>query len=171
MLHVAVVAGHAQPVPLAVGDHRVRFHGVEAVQLAQVGGELHRLPVDRGEVGRIVQAVLADLKGDVGVVGAGSGGSVPRVPATAVPRQGLDRGDFAVRQPADKGVDADTQAGTVPVVAVGIDPQLTHQRGIVQILFCRLHIAAQHGVVRSCGMDHHPLGNDGFVCLIAVIFR
>ena len=73
-------------------DHPVGQR-VEAVLFAEIGGQLHGLLVHRIEIAGIRQAVLTNLKGDVGVVGAPAAGAGASVPATVIPWQGLDGGN------------------------------------------------------------------------------
>ena len=61
---------------------------------AAVAGSLVRLL----EVRRVGKTILADLEGDMGVVGTFPTVPGARVPAPPVPRQGLDGGHTAVRQ-------------------------------------------------------------------------
>ena len=74
MPHVPVAGGDAQVVALLVVDHHPRLHGVETIEAAQIGRQLHRLPVHPAEVVPILQAVLADLKGNRDVDAALKGG-------------------------------------------------------------------------------------------------
>ena len=90
--------------------------------------------------GLVGQAVLADFKANVGVVGR-----TTSVPATVIPRQSLIGSNRAVRQLADEGMDADlSSAGMigVPVVIVLV---------LAQLSVIRADIALQPGVVGSCG--------------------
>ena len=132
--------------------------GIEAQTLGNT-----YLAVDHGlEVVPVVQAVLADFKGDVGVVGAPAAGARPGVPAPVIPGQGLVGRHAAVGQFPDEGVDTGVHAAPVPVVVVGVHSQ----QPVV-----RAHIPPQVGVVRPGGVDHHPLGHDGPPRLVAVVLR
>ena len=140
------------------GAHR------DAVGAAQVGAEGYRLPPCRLQIRRILHAVLADFKLDVGTIVA------PLAAAAAAPAahgkgQRLHRGHGAVGQLSHKAMDANGRRDhAVPVVPIFIFAQeLLH--GIpalaaqpVPLSRCGLDIAAEIGVICPGGVHHNALG-------------
>ena len=140
------------------GAHR------DAVGAAQVGAEGYRLPPCRLQIRRILHAVLADFKLDVGTVVA------PLAAAAAAPAahgkgQRLHRGHGAVGQLSHKAMDAHGRRdGFIPIVPIFILAQ-ERQHGLpglaaqpVPLSRCGLDIAAEIGVICPGGVHHNALG-------------
>ena len=154
--NITMVGGNFLLVALGVADNVLLG---QTIQLAQIHAKFNGLPVHLLEIGVVQKTVLADLKADMGVVCRTSG-----VPSTMVPRKGLVRGDGAVSQLADKGMNADfTATGVVgvPMVVVLVDTKGT-------VIWA--YIAFQPGVVSPCAVNHDALDSNFATCLVAGIF-
>ena len=144
--HVGVVGRNAPGIALAVAQHHPVGLWVQMIELTQIRRQLHGGLIRRPKIALVSQVVLADLKGNVGVVAA-----APAVPPTHIPGQGLIGTHRAVRRLADHGVDAGPHAALIPVPAAGC----------AQPPVIRGEIPPEPRVVGPRAVDHHPTGPDG----------
>ena len=136
-----------------VGHGPVR---VDVVFFAEVSRQGNALPVDVAEVFRASAAVVADLELDperraLDLRAAVARAIPPRAaaPGPLEPAEGLDRGDGAVGQLADEGVDALLDLHVVPVVAVLVFPKQGNQPVVVRLAFPGLDVALEPGISRA----------------------
>ena len=140
-------------VALIMADD-VFFRQVE--QLAEIDAELHGLLINGEKIRGVRQAVLADFKADVCIVGRAA-----RVPAAHIPRQRLVSGNRAVCQLADERMDADLspiRLRLIPVVAAGAEQAVVWA-----------DIPAQIGIVAAGRVDHDAFRLHVNACTIAVV--
>ena len=104
MHHIGVVAGHSPRVPLAVADHHSICRWVQTVLSAQVRRQLHCRLIHLAKVVGVLQAVFAEFKGDMRIIGAAPAPPAA-VPPPHIPGQSLHHPYTAVSQFAEKGMD------------------------------------------------------------------
>jgi hypothetical protein len=155
---IPVVTGDPSAVALLMADYHSVSQRVQVILLAEIGCQLHGLLVHRLKIAGILQAVLADFKGNVGIICTAVLSSAT-VPASPVPGQGLDRTHRSVCKEAYKGVGALFQSGPVPII-----PVLIPTNYIISG-----HIAGHRGVISPRRVYHYSQRPDGPPGLVTVV--
>ena len=156
MHDIAVVGSDAALITFGVADDVLLS---QSELLAQVGAKLDGLLIHLLEIGAISEAVFADFKTDMGIVGAAA-----CMPAAMIPRQRLIGRYGAVCQLSDEAVDANlTTTGMVcvPMVVVLVLAQLT---------VIGSDISFQPRVIRAGAMYHDAFDGDLAAFFITGVF-